>query len=890
MLDPSYSLKAVDDQQPPDSRLFVVCGKAAEAELLQEAFARFGNVQSVKVVRDKGVAYVKYDKASSAAAAIESMHEAVLNDGRGPMLKVLLAEAPNARRLGPSRSATELDATLEASLDPDNIPPRSRLFLVVPKNADGQAIQADMAAFRDLQYCKTDLIAAKGIVFCKYTKASAALRALEAVNATGQVAGHKVKCMLAEPKGKRVRTDSAWSDPVSPALHIKTDMSCARSSSALLPSPIGNGTLRHSPSPSHSGTALPSLSDSRTTSGGLASSLSSGLPPQATSGGYYSHLPSYAGSGACMLPGGSGMLGSVGGGAGGAGGGGGNAGGAGGLGGSSRLGGAGSSSGMNGLGGLALGGFGLGNGGMGASFGPSGVAGHDAALGGLANLQAIATSLSAANLAQAGPLLAQVNFLPDAKQSGLSGLGGLAGFGGGLSQQQTQQQLQPPATHAPQPLHAGHAFQQAMQQQQAAMQAQQQQAARQQAAQSAAHTAAAQQAQFQQAQQAQGASTLTAQQAQLQAAAAGQQQASAAVAQLAQQQALLLQQHQQQQLLLESLGLASAPQPLAPQPAASSVVSGSSEQHCAGGSGSAPANGTAGRRLFVMTHRGVSEELLARLFASVPGCEYCDLKHDHSTGASRGFAYVGYKTPEAAAAALDQLNCTEFPPNSGQRLKVKYADPQALRAGVRGAPPLAPSGDASVRSDSNDSILQRRSALRDPGEEATSPAAAVVHASEESAIESREHRVEVAAVQVSLAHMSMPRREREGPPAAAAAQESGPPLKAGRRQPPASAEDSEVDWEAESGPADDGRTVFTLLSRPLPPYALEHFFSRHGKVESARLRADERYGVVTFATADGARAAVAAMNATQLCGEALTVTATDPQAGARTSKRPRVAA
>ncbi len=46
---------------------------------------------------DHAVAYVKYEKASSAAAAIESMHEAVLNDGRGPMLKVLLAEAPNVR-------------------------------------------------------------------------------------------------------------------------------------------------------------------------------------------------------------------------------------------------------------------------------------------------------------------------------------------------------------------------------------------------------------------------------------------------------------------------------------------------------------------------------------------------------------------------------------------------------------------------------------------------------------------------------------------------------------------------------------------------------------------------------------------------------------------------
>jgi hypothetical protein len=138
-------------------------------------------------------------------------------------------------------------------------------------------------------------------------------------------------------------------------------------------------------------------------------------------------------------------------------------GGLGGGGGLNGLGGVGGGGGLNGLGGLALGGFGLGAGGLGAGFGAGGcaaagpagsagapararpvprsegplavraadgaqaaplrlprrarrVAGHDAALGGLANLQAIATSLSAANLAQAGPLLAQVNFLPDAKQ------------------------------------------------------------------------------------------------------------------------------------------------------------------------------------------------------------------------------------------------------------------------------------------------------------------------------------------------------------------------------------------------------------------------------------------------------------------------------------------
>lgn len=43
------------------------------------------------------VAYIKFRRASAAACAIETMHEAVLNEGRGPLLKVMLAEAPNTR-------------------------------------------------------------------------------------------------------------------------------------------------------------------------------------------------------------------------------------------------------------------------------------------------------------------------------------------------------------------------------------------------------------------------------------------------------------------------------------------------------------------------------------------------------------------------------------------------------------------------------------------------------------------------------------------------------------------------------------------------------------------------------------------------------------------------
>ena len=109
------------------------CVNAVQVDMLTAAFSPFGIVQNVKLVRDKGgivaaailarlpsthmqqwqvsitlrplfnaclqsaVAYVKFDKASSAARALEVMHEAVLNEGRGPLLKVFLAEAPSSR-------------------------------------------------------------------------------------------------------------------------------------------------------------------------------------------------------------------------------------------------------------------------------------------------------------------------------------------------------------------------------------------------------------------------------------------------------------------------------------------------------------------------------------------------------------------------------------------------------------------------------------------------------------------------------------------------------------------------------------------------------------------------------------------------------------------------
>lgn len=49
-----------------------------------------------------------------------------------------------------------------------------------------------------------------------------------------QLAGYKVKCMLAEPKGKRTYMDSSWSDPASP---LSQQVTCSPSPSLLVKNP-----------------------------------------------------------------------------------------------------------------------------------------------------------------------------------------------------------------------------------------------------------------------------------------------------------------------------------------------------------------------------------------------------------------------------------------------------------------------------------------------------------------------------------------------------------------------------------------------------------------------------------------------------------------------------
>jgi len=103
------------------------------------------------------------------------------------------------------------------------------------------------------------------------------------------------------------------------------------------------------------------------------------------------------------------------------------------------------------------------------------------------------------------------------------------------------------------------------------------------------------------------------------------------------------------------------------------------------------------QRLFVICPKSVTQEQLARAFGRFPGMEYCDLKVNKTTMESKGFCYVNYSTPQAAAFAMDHMDGAEFPPHSGFTLKVVWADAKGVPSSA--ALPL-PGGETNQPSQS----------------------------------------------------------------------------------------------------------------------------------------------------------------------------------------------
>ncbi|XP_050663656.1 RNA-binding protein 45-like [Leptidea sinapis] len=87
------------DDNPPFSRIFVVCNKHMTEEDLRTAFSEYGDIEDLYIPRHrltgehKGVAYIKYSKTSSAAAAIKALHLNHIKDGKP--IKVMVAASKN---------------------------------------------------------------------------------------------------------------------------------------------------------------------------------------------------------------------------------------------------------------------------------------------------------------------------------------------------------------------------------------------------------------------------------------------------------------------------------------------------------------------------------------------------------------------------------------------------------------------------------------------------------------------------------------------------------------------------------------------------------------------------------------------------------------------------
>ena len=79
-----------NDNVPPNSRLFIVCGKEVAEEDFREAFGAFGEVEGVQIHKDrkgesKGIAYVKFSRTSEAALAVEELNGRCLPNHPRPL-------------------------------------------------------------------------------------------------------------------------------------------------------------------------------------------------------------------------------------------------------------------------------------------------------------------------------------------------------------------------------------------------------------------------------------------------------------------------------------------------------------------------------------------------------------------------------------------------------------------------------------------------------------------------------------------------------------------------------------------------------------------------------------------------------------------------------------
>ncbi|EAT48584.1 AAEL000385-PA [Aedes aegypti] len=125
-------------EEPPMSRLFVICGRQVTKEQLMKHFADDGEIEECIVIVDKktgqgkGVAYVKFTKTSSAARGLRKNGSYIENETR-PIKVMISASYQKKKEDGTPEEVNEYKFR--------------RLFAVIPISKDEEAIKSEFSRF-----------------------------------------------------------------------------------------------------------------------------------------------------------------------------------------------------------------------------------------------------------------------------------------------------------------------------------------------------------------------------------------------------------------------------------------------------------------------------------------------------------------------------------------------------------------------------------------------------------------------------------------------------------------------------------------------------------------------------------------------------------------------
>ncbi|XP_034255901.1 RNA-binding protein 45 isoform X3 [Thrips palmi] len=180
--------------EPPNSRLFIVHHKSITEDDFRKAFDKYGNIEEIWMLKDratgdlKGITYIKFSKCSEAALAYEEMNGQAIEGNPRP-LKVMIA---HSREQGSKREMNE-DERL------------TRLFIIVPKSTTDQELRDHFKQFGDLDYVSVvkdrETRESKGFAYVKYHRMSHAAKAFEDCD-------RSYKAVFAQPKKPREFSDS----------------------------------------------------------------------------------------------------------------------------------------------------------------------------------------------------------------------------------------------------------------------------------------------------------------------------------------------------------------------------------------------------------------------------------------------------------------------------------------------------------------------------------------------------------------------------------------------------------------------------------------------------------------------------------------------------------